>query len=156
MSTTDSKASKRLRFGFRAAGVAVPIILVLAWLASPQFSTPFDRGGPIGETGLVVSHWRKGLEALVADQRFPPESNVGLVNLFENAYESPDWRGPYFGRRVEAVDSWGQPLVYRYPAECAPTPDFDLYSVGENGVDECGRGDDIGGLKALAASGETR
>jgi Type II secretion system (T2SS), protein G len=39
-------------------------------------------------------------------------------------------------------DPWGHPLVYRIPSDhngCR----FDLYSVGPNGIDDHGQGDDI-------------
>lgn len=40
------------------------------------------------------------------------------------------------------MDAWGQPLVYRYPARRQELV-FELYSVGPNGVDQQGEGDDI-------------
>jgi hypothetical protein len=39
-------------------------------------------------------------------------------------------------------DSWGQSLVYLYPAVHGEEL-FDLYSIGVNGIDEGGGGDDI-------------
>jgi hypothetical protein len=40
------------------------------------------------------------------------------------------------------IDHWGHPIVYRYPS-VSPKYVFRLYSVGPNGIDEDGRGDDI-------------
>lgn len=54
--------------------------------------------------------------------------------------EDRDGGGPYM-RATEVVDGWKQPLVYR-PAP-GHHPEFVLYSVGENGNDEGGAGDDI-------------
>jgi hypothetical protein len=58
-----------------------------------------------------------------------------------------DLRKAIYWRRVDEdlgplVDAWGQPLVYRYPARRQELV-FELYSVGPNGVDEQGEGDDI-------------
>ena len=39
-------------------------------------------------------------------------------------------------------DYWGHELVYRFPS-ARPEAVFDLYSVGPNGIDESGKGDDI-------------
>jgi len=50
-----------------------------------------------------------------------------------------EWCDP--GRQV-FVDWRGNPLVYRFPSNCANAM-FDLYSVGPNGVDEMGSGDDM-------------
>ena len=47
------------------------------------------------------------------------------------------------------VDAWGQPLVYRYPPRQSRDILFELYSVGPNGIDERGQGDDISVSEAL-------
>ena len=43
------------------------------------------------------------------------------------------------------LDYWKRPIVYRvHPANLArPKPRFELYSLGPNGIDEGGAGDDI-------------
>jgi len=40
------------------------------------------------------------------------------------------------------LDIWGRPMVYRFPASDRERI-FDLYSVGPNGVDDMGDGDDV-------------
>lgn len=45
-------------------------------------------------------------------------------------------------RLSNARDQWGQPFVYNDPA-IHGNAQYDLYSVGPNGVDESGRGDDV-------------
>lgn len=40
------------------------------------------------------------------------------------------------------IDSWGHEFAYRYPARIT-SQEFDLYSLGGNGIDERGAGDDI-------------
>lgn len=44
--------------------------------------------------------------------------------------------------RLRLVDAWGHPLVYRCPSGM-PGRMFRLYSIGPNGIDEDGAGDDI-------------
>jgi hypothetical protein len=46
------------------------------------------------------------------------------------------------GQRVAIVDTWNQKLVYNRPPR-APPCDYDLYSIGPNGVDDHGQRDDI-------------
>lgn len=61
-------------------------------------------------------------------------------------------------RLSDARDQWGQPFVYNEPAIFGDAH-FDLYSVGPNGIDESGRGDDIGNWqlrKDIAATWATR
>ncbi len=53
--------------------------------------------------------------------------------------------------RLHLVDIWGHPLVYRCPSN-SPGHLFRLYSIGPNGVDEDGAGDDIDGAPASGAA----
>jgi general secretion pathway protein G len=46
----------------------------------------------------------------------------------------------FFNHAGPVKDRWGQPLIYRFPGKHG---DFDLYSVGPNGVDDDGRLDDV-------------
>jgi hypothetical protein len=43
---------------------------------------------------------------------------------------------------LQLIDAWGHSLVYKYPSGM-PGHLFRLYSVGPNGIDEDGKGDDI-------------
>ena len=55
------------------------------------------------------------------------------------------------GTKGSLADGWRQPLIYRYPARYPLSPDtraalgleYNLYSIGRNGKDEQGEGDDI-------------
>jgi hypothetical protein len=40
------------------------------------------------------------------------------------------------------VDAWGHGFVYR-PADASSGPSYQLYSIGKNGIDDAGQGDDI-------------
>lgn len=47
-------------------------------------------------------------------------------------------------RRVSwSVDGYGRPLVLTPSATCTAGRSCSVYSIGKNGIDECGRGDDI-------------
>jgi general secretion pathway protein G len=66
-----------------------------------------------------------------------PTTEEGLVYLTES--RSSDSNSPYIEEL--GVDGWGKPLVYRNTSDGAHP--FLLYSVGGNGIDENGAGDDI-------------
>jgi hypothetical protein len=51
-------------------------------------------------------------------------------------------KGPYLRRMKSIPDGWRQPLIYR-PADQGGDAPFALYSIGPNGRDEGGHGDDI-------------
>ena len=66
-----------------------------------------------------------------------------LCRWMETGPCSGEWKWiiPSSGDKI-LRDAWGNALVYRFPS---PRQEgiFDLYSVGPNGVDEMGEGDDI-------------
>ena len=74
---------------------------------------------------------------------YPEDGNRNLVSAL-----SPD----YAAFQLEAlrdgilIDPWGRPYVYeRYdPGDNLPWHTYVFYSIGPNGADESGRGDDIG------------
>ncbi len=66
-----------------------------------------------------------------------PTSGEGLDSLVRNPGNTDSWRGPYLSKDVPK-DPWGRPYGYRCPGMHA---DYDLYSVGADGVD--GGDDDI-------------
>ena len=73
-----------------------------------------------------------------------PTNNAGLNAIYINSDDVKDWQGPYLNKKIPTKDSWGRELIYKYPHNCAHNiGSFALYSVGENGIDECLEGDDI-------------
>ena len=55
-----------------------------------------------------------------------------LVALLKDPGESkaPNWNGPYLKRK--AIDPWGREYSYKTPGQ--HNPDYDLYSLGSDGV----------------------
>lgn len=49
---------------------------------------------------------------------------------------------PYFAKPGFTADRWGAAFVYRCPGR-TPGKSYELYSLGPNGIDEGGRGDDL-------------
>ncbi len=69
-----------------------------------------------------------------------PCGENGLQGLEFNQNNLNTWKGPYL--RKHHVDGWGQEFVYVY--KCSSNEKiYKLYSIGENKVDERGKGDDI-------------
>ena len=53
------------------------------------------------------------------------------------------WMDIRYNREVKVVaDGWGRPIRLRMPG-LVRTRSFDLYSIGPDGIDEHGAGDDI-------------
>ena len=83
---------------------------------------------------------------------YPPSGNAELVSALHDDPKDVDWAGPYAEFKQDelkdgqVVDPWGNPYVYVSVNGGAPqhrTKSFDLYSLGPNGTDDGGAGDDI-------------
>ncbi len=96
------------------------------------------------QTMLTIRIYNEVIERIKNDIGFYPDSKYKFDIIYNNVYESPYWRGPYFGRGIKHVDSWGYDIIYNFPAKCnVSLKTYELYSVGQNGVNECFGGDDI-------------
>jgi hypothetical protein len=60
---------------------------------------------------------------------------LGAIGLVDPGAEYSSWE--HLG-----LDYWGNRFIYRFPGEISGR-NYDLYSVGPNGVDDGGGGDDV-------------
>ena len=83
---------------------------------------------------------------------YPLSGNDKLVSALQDDPDNIDWQGPYMEFKQdelkdgELVDPWGHPYVYLSVNGGSPEhrpKSYDLYSLGPNGADEQGGGDDI-------------
>ena len=83
---------------------------------------------------------------------YPPTENEPLVKALQEDPNNVDWQGPYMEFKQDElkdgklIDPWGKPYVYVLLNGGSPQHrqrSFDLYSLGPNGVDDQGAGDDI-------------
>jgi general secretion pathway protein G len=87
------------------------------------------------------------LEVYMARNGRYPTTEQGLAALVEKPAKDPipdRWT-----RLMDEIpqDPWKQPYKYRYPAQKSKKP-YDIYSIGKNGQDEGGAGDDIGNWRS--------
>jgi hypothetical protein len=82
----------------------------------------------LAEVSRLLGEWRAAHGSYPAD----------LSDLAANPPESAGKSEP----RVLITDTWNHKLVYNRPPR-APPCDYDLYSIGPNGVDDQGQRDDI-------------
>lgn len=66
-----------------------------------------------------------------------PSADNGLAVLFDK-----NLNAPLLNKSELLVDEWGRNYVYRSPAICS-NKEYEIYSLGANGVDECGLADDV-------------
>lgn len=102
-----------------------------------------SQGGRVETVKLYLNNTVEG--AMAAYQlnvgRFPT-SEQGLQALRQAPAGLPSgaWRGPYL--KEDPIDVWGNPYRYRYPGT-HNVGTYDIWSVGPNGIDENGEGDDV-------------
>ncbi|MCA9411848.1 MAG: type II secretion system protein GspG [Candidatus Omnitrophica bacterium] len=99
---------------------------------------------PIVVTGLsqLLSSYRDGLLEFYSDMGRFPQPEEGLAVLRSASGEMADWKGPYLPEEIPDVDPWGNPLEYSL-IKLENQTVVNLYSVGANGIDEQGLGDDL-------------
>ena len=84
--------------------------------------------------------------------QYPKTGNDTLVSALQDDPKNVKWNGPYMEfkqdelKEGQLIDPWGHPYVYISVNGGSPEHrkhSFDLYSLGPNGVDDAGAGDDI-------------
>lgn len=110
--------------------VVMVIIGLLASYVGPKYF------GQIGKSEVKVARAQiDALEKALAQYRLDaghyPPSELGLAALVKKPANEPKWSGPYLSKDVP-LDPWGKPYLYK----CCPGDhgDFDLYSLGKDGV----------------------
>jgi general secretion pathway protein G len=110
--------------------VVMVIIGLLASYVGPKYF------GQIGKSEIKVAKAQiDALEKALAQYRLDvgryPSTEQGLASLVNKPPSEPKWSGPYLSKDVP-LDPWGKPYAYK----CCPGDhgDFDLYSLGKDGV----------------------
>ncbi len=97
---------------------------------------------PDAVTRSALDGARLALEAFQEDVGRPPTVVEALEVLAEppvDAAGAARWQGPYVESVEVFTDGWGRPLQYTIDADGFPL----IYSVGPDGEDDQGAGDDI-------------
>lgn len=145
--TAQASAMGRSRARNRHAFTVLEIIIViglLALLAGVLINNlrGTSQAGRIEVVKLYFNNVDGSLAAYQLNVGQLPTSEQGLMALRQAPTGLPSgaWRGPY--SKDDPVDPWGNPYRYRYPGT-HNIGGYDIWSVGPNGVDENGEGDDI-------------
>ena len=108
--------------------------------------------------GLLLGITRFVLPLVEARQRSTCEALIRQLKEDITAYQQthgayPPGPGPIPGMKSPVLDPWGQPLVFRHvrtisgrhgtPVKVTTWNEYRIHSVGPNGIDEGGNGDDV-------------
>ncbi|MBI4597512.1 MAG: type II secretion system protein GspG [Candidatus Omnitrophica bacterium] len=132
--------------------VVIAIIGILMGLVTAGAQAARRRAAVAKAKGMIGS-----LETAIAMYnsdmgQYPATDNAALVLALQEDPQNPDWNGPYMEfkqddvKDEEVIDPWGRPYIYVSANGGSPEhrpSSFDLYSLGPNGVNDAGAGDDI-------------
>jgi len=111
------------------------------------------RRGAVTKGKSMVSALETAISMYESDMGEYPPTGIGeLVTALQDDPGDVDWGGPYMEFKQddmkggELADPWGKPYIYVSVNGGAPKHrerSYDLYSLGPNGADDGGAGDDI-------------
>lgn len=117
--------------------LVVIIIGVLVAMVMPRLAGRAQEAKIAAAKADIESNIGTALELYEHDNEAYPTTEEGLAALLVQPAGAENWRGPYMKKRPK--DPWGRPYVYQNPG--SHQNDYDLYSLGKNGVE--GGGDDV-------------
>ena len=111
------------------------------------------RRGAVTKAKSTIAALETAIAMYQADMGdYPETGNDNLVKALQDDPGNVNWDGPYMEFKQDElkdgqlVDPWGKPYVYVSVNGGSPEHrqrSYDLYSLGPNGVDDSGTGDDI-------------
>jgi general secretion pathway protein G len=111
------------------------------------------RRGAVTKAKTTIAGLETAIAMYESDMgEYPPSGNSELISALQDDPDDLDWSGPYMEFKQEdlkggeLMDPWGRPYQYESVNGGAPehrTKSFDLWSLGPDGTDDGGTGDDI-------------
>ena len=111
------------------------------------------RRGAVTKAKTTTSSIETAIAMYLGDMgAYPATGNAALVAALQDDPHNANWDGPYMEFKQdelkdgELVDPWGHPYVYTSSNGGSPehrARSYDLYSLGPNGANDSGGGDDI-------------
>lgn len=117
--------------------LVVVIISILVTVVLPRLTGKTEQAR-ISAAKLQIETIGMALDSFELDNGRYPNTTEGLNGLRVNPGNLKKWNGPYLKKDI-VTDPWGNAYVYASPG--THNTDYDLHSLGPNGVEG---GDDIG------------
>ena len=144
--------AKRAGFTLVELMVVIAILGILISLVAAGAQTARRRGAVAKAKAMIAS-----LETAIAMYQgdmgdYPETGNAALVAALEEDPGDAHWDGPYMEFKTaelvdgEVIDPWGRPYAYVSVNGGAPehrSKSYDVFSLGPNGQDDGGTGDDL-------------
>jgi general secretion pathway protein G len=109
--------------------VVLVIIGLIMGLVGPQV-LGYMSDARVKATRLQIEAFSSALDLYYLDTGRYPSSGEGLAALVRRPAGVATWNGPYLKGGVAPPDPWGNPYIYRSPAERAA---YEIISLGSDG-----------------------
>jgi general secretion pathway protein G len=111
--------------------LVVVIIGALVAMVMPRFTGRGEQAKVTAAQADVQSNIATALKMYGVDNGGFPSSDEGLGALMSKPASASNWNGPYLERKP--LDPWQREYKYRSPGQ--HRVDYDLYSLGRDGVE---------------------
>jgi general secretion pathway protein G len=116
--------------------LVVIIIGALVAMVMPRLTGRGEQAKVSAAKADVQSNIATALKLYELDNGNFPGTEEGLGALLNKPASAANWNGPYIEKKP--IDPWGKEYKYKSPGE--HRVDYDLYSLGKDGVES---GDDV-------------
>lgn len=116
--------------------MVVIIIGILTAMVVPNLAGRSEQARLAAAKSDIEANLTAALDMYEMDNGTYPTTEQGLMALLVKPSSTPvptDWNGPYLKKKKMPTDPWGNPYEFAYPG-IHNTEDFDLYSLGQDGV----------------------
>ena len=128
--------NRRASFTLIELMLVVIIISVLVAMVAPRFAGRSEEARKSVARADIEVNIATALKLYEMDNGVFPTTEEGLNALSVNPGSAKNWKGPYLEKKPK--DPWSNLYQYRSPG--SHRPDYDLYSLGRDGVESA---DDI-------------
>jgi len=111
--------------------VVITIIGLIAGVVGPRVLSYLGES-KVKAARIQIDSFASALDLYYLDIGRYPTSDEGLQALAQRPGNSTSWNGPYINGGVVPKDPWGNPYLYRSPADTMP---FEVVSRGSDGVE---------------------